>query len=604
MSAKFAALLLLTTLARAESGKLAVFFLQLPVGQETWDLNNGVLKANFEYTERGSRVALDATLKLKTDLTPEQFEAHGRSYRPFTVDVSLTPQAQPGPFFTIASYNPLSVQMMMLRYWLRHHRPRTITGLPGNVPIEIERTGFDTVHGERLTRYSITNVVWGRESVWLDKLGRIAAASTYAGGLPLEAVRDDLKDALPQFVRSAVADRIREFESYPRSIRPSTVEYAITGATLINGTGAAPRQANIVIQNGLIKSIGSALPPGIQTIDGRGKTVLPGLWEMHAHFAQVEYGPAYLAAGVTTARDCGEEFEFITAARNAIDAGALGPKLILAGLVDRSGTGTFGVNWADTPEQGRAMVAKYKVAGFAQMKIYNRIQPDVLKVITAEAHRLGLSVTGHVPEGMTMFDGIEDGMDQINHIGPVVQAVRSAGLEKTIQFLKQHHTVVDPTLAWNELLGHAKGIDISSFEPGFAKAPYTLRAMIGSAFGEGRSNRSQLDLVRALYQAGVPIVAGTDKAVPAHSLHRELELYVQAGLTPMQVIQLATLGSARVMGMDRESGSIEPGKRADVILVDGNPLEDFSSLRKISSVITHGVPYNPADLWKIAGFQP
>ncbi len=102
----------------------------------------------------------------------------------------------------------------------------------------------------------------------------------------------------------------------------------------------------------------------------------------------------------------------------------------------------------------------------------------------------------------------------------------------------------------------------------------------------------------------IPIVAGTDKAVPGHSLHRELELYVQAGLTPMQVIQLATSGAAKVMAMDREVGTIAPGKRADLILVRGNPLEHFSDLRKVTRVVTNGRMYDPAELWKSVGFAP
>ena len=156
---------------------------------------------------------------------------------------------------------------------------------------------------------------------------------------------------------------------------------------------------------------------------------------------------------------------------------------MLAGLVDRSGTGTFGVNWADTPEQGRAQVARYKAAGFAQMKIYSRIKPDVLAAIATEAHRQGMTVTGHVPEGMTAIQGVEAGMDQINHFGPVYQEVRRAGdaRERVIQFFKDHHTVVDPTMAWGELLGRPMNVDIASFEPGFAKAPYTLTSVIGTA---------------------------------------------------------------------------------------------------------------------------
>jgi imidazolonepropionase-like amidohydrolase len=323
---------------------------------------------------------------------------------------------------------------------------------------------------------------------------------------------------------------------------------------------------------------------------------------MHAHFAQVEYGPAYLAAGVTTARDLGGEFEFLTAVRDAINQRhALGPRLILAGLVDGSGTGTFGTTWADSPEMGRAVVGKYKAAAFAQMKIYNRIKPDVLRAIAAEAHRLGMTVTGHVPEGMTGVEGVEAGMDMINHFGPITQTVRSMGLKPAVEFFKQHGTVIDPTFAWGELLGRPKTVEIASFEPGFAKAPYTLTSMIGTASGQGSHLENSFAILRALHAAGVPIVAGTDKAVPAHSLHRELELYVEAGLTPMDVIKLATLGSARVMGMDGEVGSIEAGKRADMILVDGNPLQDFRALRKVTRVISNGRVFDPAELWKSVG---
>src|ERR1700733_12209939 len=200
-----------------------------------------------------------------------------------------------------------------------------------------------------------------------------------------------------------------------------------------------------------------------------------------------------------------------------------------------------------------------------------------------------MTVTGHVPEGMTAIEAVEAGMDQINHFGAVYQQIRRAGddREHVIQFFKDHHTVVDPTMAWGELLGRPVNVDIASFEPGFAKAPYTLTSVIGTA-GSPASNapsgarmNDQFAILRALYAAGIPIVAGTDKAVPGHSVHRELEIYVQAGLTPMQVIQLATSGAAKVMGMDREVGTVESGKRADLILVQGNPLEDFSNLRKV-----------------------
>lgn len=314
-----------------------------------------------------------------------------------------------------------------------------------------------------------------------------------------------------------------------------------------------------------------------------------------------------LAAGVTSARDCGGEFEFITGVRDLINSGrGLGPQLLLAGLVDRSGTGAFTVNYADTPEQGRAQVARYKAAGFSQMKIYSRIHLDTLRAITAEA-RVGMTVTGHVPEGMTAMQGVEAGMDMINHFGPVYQTLRRAGESgraAAIQFFKDHGTVVDPTMAWGELLSRPKDVDIATFEPGFALAPYTLRSVIGTAYGNGSRMADQFAALRDLYAAGVPIVAGTDKAVPGHSLHRELELYVQAGLTPMQVIQLATNGAAKAMRVDNEVGTIRPGMRADLILVAGDPLTNFSALRHVRRVVTKGRVYDPDVLWKRVGFEP
>ncbi len=601
--ALFLALAACAGLHAAERGTLLLNFMQLPVGEETYELSDNVLKANFEYTERGSKVPLTATLSMKPDLTPIHFEAHGRSYRPFSVDASFTAgPADRAPFFTISGYGPFSLQMMMLRYWLAHGKPARMTQLPGGDDIEIEQTG----HDGGFTRYSIANIVWGRESVWLNDRQEIAAAVSYAGNLPIEAVRPEYRDMLPKLIASATADRVKWLSQLP--VKPLVQNtFAITGARLIDGTGAAPiENATVVVRDARIVAAGRVgAPLGAPIIDARGATLLPGLWEMHAHFAQVEYGPAYLAAGVTTARDLGDEFEFITAVRDAINQrGALGPHLVMAGLVDGSGTGTFGTTWADTPDQGRAVVAKYKTAGFEQMKIYNKIKPDVLRAITAEAHRLGMTVTGHVPEGMTAVEGVEAGMDMINHFGPITQTVHAMGLDRAVAFFKEHHTVIDPTFAWGELLGHLKTTEIASFEPGFAKAPYTLTRMIGTASGRGTHLEESFAILRALHAAGVPIVAGTDKAVPAHSFHRELELYVEAGLSPMDVIQLATLGSARVMKMDKEVGSIEAGKCADMILVDGNPLEDFRSLRKVTRVISNGRVFDPAELWKSVGFQP
>jgi imidazolonepropionase-like amidohydrolase len=151
----------------------------------------------------------------------------------------------------------------------------------------------------------------------------------------------------------------------------------------------------------------------------------------------------------------------------------------------------------------------------------------------------------------------------------------------------------------------------ASFEPGVEKIAPVLAQPLTDV--EPPSDRSELfarvfskdiAIVSALHRAGVPIVAGTDQAVPGHSLHREIELYVQAGFTPMEAIQAATIVPARVMGLDKELGTIEKGKRADLILLTADPLADVHNTRNVEYVISSGVLYHTAELWQSVGFKP
>jgi imidazolonepropionase-like amidohydrolase len=184
-------------------------------------------------------------------------------------------------------------------------------------------------------------------------------------------------------------------------------------------------------------------------------------------------------------------------------------------------------------------------------------------------------------------------------------------VKKVINLLLEHHTVIDDTLALMEVILHPLDHPISGFEPGILKvAPELKEALetMGSPPAKADQSaamfRAMEETVRLLHQAGVPIVAGTDQAVPGYSLDREIELYVQAGFTPMEAIQAATLVPARAMGMEKDSGTIEVGKRADVILVDGNPLQNISDIRKVSTMFAAGKMYQPAALWSSVGFKP
>jgi imidazolonepropionase-like amidohydrolase len=166
-------------------------------------------------------------------------------------------------------------------------------------------------------------------------------------------------------------------------------------------------------------------------------------------------------------------------------------------------------------------------------------------------------------------------------------------------------------VSWNELLGRSSATPVAAFQPGILKAPYPVAELFLNAGvdgldpGEAHARlEHSLAILRALHAAGVPIVAGTDEGVPGHSLHREIELYVEAGLTPLEAIRAATAVPARVMGMEGEVGTIEVGKRADLVVLGGNPLETIANIRAVRSVISQGRMYDCGQLWRVVGFRP
>jgi imidazolonepropionase-like amidohydrolase len=647
-----------------EQGKFTLHKFEQAIGEESYEIRRDgeslVTKVDFKFTDRGSPVPLAVTFRAAPDLTPQSFEIKGRTARPISIDQAVTVEGDKvhlrtrdtksdaalpsGAFFTIAGYAPTTMQMLMVRYWATHGSPAQLATLPGG-SVKVEPRGQDVVRlegkDEKLDRYTIEGLIWGRETLWFDaNRNLVALVSTDAEFDHFEAIRGGYESALGDFVAKAGTDGMSALANISKGIpgdRSSSL--AIVGATLIDGTGSAPiPDAAVVIEKGRIKAAGPRakvkIPKHAHVVDAQGKYLLPGLWDMHAHFEQVEWGPIYLAAGVTTVRDCGNELEFITAVRDAVAQGrGLGPRLLLAGFVDGTSTFAIGTARADTPEQARQWVHRYHDAGFQQMKIYSSVKLEQVKAVADEAHGLGMTVTGHVPEGLNAYQVIEAGQDQINHIGYIADImhapfpdsmsradrrkatgdldVDSPEAHKAIAFLKDYHTVVDPTIALSEFFSATTARPPSSFEPGVEKIAPELAEQLTDV--EPPSERSamleklfqkEVAIVGILHRAGIPIVAGTDQTVPGHSLHREIELYVQAGFTPMEAIQAATIAPARAMGMDKQVGTVEKGKRGDLILITGNPLEDIHNTRNVEYVISNGAMYHAAELWQSVGFKP
>jgi imidazolonepropionase-like amidohydrolase len=639
----------------AEAGAFRLHKFKQPIGEERYrivrDSNGLALTSDFAFTDRGRRVALAASLEAAPDLTPRHFAVKGMTSRWTTSDVEVTvgdssvrvrtdsvivERRLAGPAFSVTGYAPIAVQQELVRYWDAHGRPGVLATLPGG-SVRIEERGADTLaldgHDVVLRRLGVAGLIWGRETLWFDGERLAAAVTTDAEFDHFEALREEYEGAIDRFVTRAAEDAAEALAAVAGSAAdPDTGAFALVGGNLIDGTGGPPlRNGVVVVRDGRIAAAGSRttvrIPGDAAVVDCAGSWVLPGLWDMHAHFEQVEWGPIYLAAGVTTARDVGNEREFISSVRDAIAAGkAVGPRLLLAGVVDGASAEAWGENLAGTPEDGIRVVDRYHDAGFQQIKIYSSVQLPVLQAITREAHRLGMSVTGHIPEGIDVYQGVRAGMDQVNHVQYVYDVIRpppaadgttppidwtGPRVRRAVAFLRAHHTVVDPTLAVEEWILHPARRPFAELEPGVGKVAPELAAQLTHSGmppeREAAGERRLADLERlvgVLHRAGIPIVAGTDQTVPGYSLHRELELYVQAGFTPMQAIQAATVVPARVMHLEREVGTIAAGKRADLLVVDGDPLHRISDLRNIRLVVANGRRYAAAPLWQSVGFTP
>lgn len=631
----------------AEHGIYAIHSLLHKIGQEEYATartpDGGVLLTSTSaLNDRGSQRASTTTLALSAAGQPTLLTLTTTSPK----SAGATPRAIPIPDGSFGAFLsvPAAVQMEMIRYWKSQGSPadlpvlRVAEGSPDTTSqVHIRPAGHDTYgsgsHGVRFTRYTVEGLLFGREIVWMTDANRLAAVMTFAGGLPQEEILEEYAGGLGRLFEAGVKQQMLDLAELTASLKPQAGgSYAIVGARLVDGTGAPPvEDSTVVIREGRIVFAGAGAPPrGMRVIHAEGQTLLPGLWEMHAHYSGVEFGPALLSAGITTARDCGGELPFLLAVRGAIDTQhQLGPRLLFAGLIDSGGPLAFGSVDVETPEQARAAVDLYARDRFSQIKVYTQIQPDILRAISREAHAHGMTVTGHVPAAVNAFEGVADGMDQINHLGfvtgsmlppeaphtgkpkgdrlPDLQSERARSL---IALLAQKHIVVDDTQSWSEMASHPRAVDPATFEPGLNEAPFALAAKfraIGSATEPvdtwRRDMQSDLDVIAALSKAGVPIIAGSDTGLLGFGLDRELELYVEAGFTPLQAIQAATLVPAQVMGMAATTGTVQAGKRADLVLVAGNPLKDISAMRNTVSVVTAGRLYSTQAMGALVGFK-
>ncbi|MGH9753635.1 MAG: amidohydrolase family protein [Blastocatellia bacterium] len=443
----------------------------------------------------------------------------------------------------------------------------------------------------------------------------------------------------------AVAGQNREYVTPEKA-----AGIVITGATLIDvGAGEALKDSVIVIEGERIKQVGKAgavdIPPSARVIDARGKWIIPGLMDMHSHISGASGLPLnlYLANGVTTIRDPGGNLTLLRLLREHLDSGkTTGPRLFFAGpILDGSPpVWPAGSILADTPDRATSAVNFLIDQGVDFIKVYNNISEPVLKAIIHAAHQRETPVIGHVPRSITMTRAVELGMDCLEHIRitgrellPLEEAnkidflplgrretllwqrfdLASAEMKKLVSLLAEKKVFLDPTLTVDEntfaFVNERQAEDPDNrFLPreladGWARRPapeiYKIPSELRDAAIAGFKKRQQF--VGMLSRAGVQIVAGTDGVglgtlLPGFGLQHELELLAAAGLKPIDVIRAATITAARALNRERELGSIETGKFADLVILNADPLAEIGNTKKIHLVMKGGQIHDPAAL--------
>ncbi|MBI3675357.1 MAG: amidohydrolase family protein [Proteobacteria bacterium] len=394
----------------------------------------------------------------------------------------------------------------------------------------------------------------------------------------------------------------------------------------------------VVVDKGIITSVGSAkkmkAPANAQIIDGAGKTLIPGLWDNHQHYGDDSTGPLLLASGITSVRDPGNQPEELMARKKRIDDGQLlGQRIVPSLLIDGPGPYTAQVAVVvHNLDEALAAVRRAKDNGYFGIKLYGSLDPAYVKPMADLAHKLGLHIHGHIPHGMRPLDAVRAGYDEITHINFVMMQAMPDDIVKTsngmnrfigtgkfakdvdlhskamtayLDELAKRHIAVDPTLVtFEDLYVPERG----TYPP--ADAPYadTLpsqfsRGFLSSAMAptaelSRESMRASFAKLKALIpelnRRHIEVLAGTDGT--GFELIRELELYVEAGLTPAQALATATSNPAHVYGLWSKTGSISKGKLAELALIDGDPSKNIGDLRQVELVMRDGKLMKTSDL--------
>ena len=620
-------------------------------------LPDGRVESTFEFNDRGRGPKISAVYILDANDLPVRVDETGNDYLKAPVDehfeikdgvahwksTAEDGHAPAGSFYV--SNNGAAAELAFLIAALQKAHGAPVRLLPAG-EARLERLTDLTLedHGQKLhvTDFAITGLSFEPQTLWLDDQQHFFAIP----GTWFAFLREGWEKTNDQLYAIDIKMRDERYARLAKDMAKHPAHpVAIEHVRLFDSEHAIMRENQTVVVTGdhftTVGPASSVRPPvDAEHIDGTGKTILPGLFDMHVH-AQALDGILNIASGVTSVRDMGNDIDQLRSLQDQWQLGtAIGPRVWKAGFIDGHGpfqapTGLY----ADTAAEAEAAVNRYADLGYVQIKLYSSLNPDFVPGIAKLAHARGLRVSGHIPNGITASQFVEDGADEIQHINFIFLNFFASQVKDTrtperftavganaakldlqskpvndfIQLLLNHHTTVDVTLGTFEgMFTGRPGQASPDLAPVLKRLPAQVQR---SAYSGGLpvtaendqlykdSYRAMLAMTKRMYDAGIPILAGTD-GTAGIMLHRELELDVQAGIPPAKALQIATWNAARLLKQEKELGSIAEGKRADFLLVDGNPAEHISDIRRCRLVMKNGTLYNSGDLYAAVGIGP
>ncbi|MGE0047111.1 MAG: amidohydrolase family protein, partial [Hyphomonadaceae bacterium] len=483
-----------------------------------------------------------------------------------------------------------------------------------------------TANGQsrNLTAWALYGLAWYPAIYWFDDQNRYFAYVDWLSWMPAgwESVEPQLTAAQNAALAARAPRLVAEIGRRP------AVPVVFQNVRLFDSEAGVFRDGmSVVVEGDRIAAVGPAAstpaPRHAEIIQGEGRTLLPGLWDNHQHFSDDSAGPLLLALGITSTRNPGNRQEDLVERIRRINAGELlGPRVLPSLLID--GAGPYSAQSgaiARNLEEALAHVRWAHANGYVGVKLYGSLDRRLVAPIAREAHRLGLRVSGHVPAGMRPLDAVRAGYDEITHfnffmmqampadvvsrsntvermMGPARYAAdvdfTRAPMRPLIDEMIRRNVAVDPTIVvFEAVLLPEQGELAPAYSAYEGALPSQIERQFrrgGLALPEGltrervRQSFARFQAgVMELHRRGVPIIAGTDGA--GLELIRELELYVDAGMTPAQALQTATITPARVIGWADRTGAITQGRLAELVLVEGDPSRRIGDLRNVEYVM-------------------